>query len=70
MSPGERAVQRDDIVCALRDMATDLGVGVSQLDGNVSLQFVLEPDGLHTGDGLDDRRFTVGYVTNGTDVDL
>lgn len=49
---------------------THLGVGVSQLDGNVSLQFVLEPDGLHSGDGLYDSRFTMGYVTDSTDVDL
>ena len=25
----------------------DLGVGVAQLDGDVALQLVLEPDGLH-----------------------
>ncbi|KAH3685913.1 hypothetical protein WICPIJ_003102 [Wickerhamomyces pijperi] len=47
----------------------DLGVGVTQLDGNVTFQFVFETDGLDTGYGLDDGGLTVGDVTNGTDVD-
>jgi hypothetical protein len=47
-----------------------LGVCVSQLDGNVPLQLVLEPDGLYSRDSLDDGRLSVGYVTDSTDVDL
>jgi len=47
-----------------------LGICVSQLDSNIPLQLVLEPDGLDTRDSLDDGRLSVGYVTNGTDVDL
>lgn len=32
----------------------DLGVGITQLDGNVALELVLESDSLHAGNGLDD----------------
>jgi hypothetical protein len=56
--------------CLQARLWTCLCVGVSQLDGNVSLQFVLEPDSLDTGDGLDDGGLSVGYVTDSTDVDL
>jgi len=44
----------------------DFGVGVTQLDGNVSFQFVLETNGLDTRNGLDDGGLTVSYVSNGT----
>lgn len=47
----------------------DLCVGVTQLDGDVSLQLVLETDSLYTRDGLYDGRFSVSDVSNGTDVD-
>ena len=47
----------------------DLGVGITQLDGDVALQLVLEPHSLHLGNRLDDRRLPVGDMTNGTDVD-
>lgn len=47
----------------------DLCVGVTELDGNISLQFVLETDGLDTGDGLDDGTLSMSDMTNGTDVD-
>lgn len=55
---------------ALRIVAlVDLGVGITQLDGDISLQLVLETDGLDLGDGLDDGRLPVSDVANGTDVD-
>lgn len=47
----------------------DLCVCVTELDGNVSLQLVLETDSLDTRDGLDDSGLSVSDVTNGTDVD-
>lgn len=47
----------------------DLGVGITQLDGNVSLQLVLETDSLHLRDSLDDCRLSVSDVSDGTDVD-
>ena len=46
--------------------ATHLCVGVTQLDGNVTFELVLESNGLDTRDGSDSRRFTVGDVSNGT----
>lgn len=45
---------------------THLGVGVSQLDGNISLELILEPHRLHPRDGLDCLRLSVGDVTNRT----
>lgn len=45
------------------------GIGIPQLDGDIPLELVLEPDRLHTRDGLDDRRLAVCYVADGTDVD-
>ena len=47
----------------------DFGVGVSQFDGNITFQFVLETDGLHTTDGFHEGGFSVSDVTNGSDVD-
>ena len=47
----------------------DLGVGVSQLDGNVALQFVLETDRLHAADGLDDGGLSVGHMADRSHVD-
>jgi hypothetical protein len=35
---------------------THLRVGITELDGDVSFQFVLESDGLDTRDGFDDLR--------------
>ena len=35
----------------------DLRVGVTKLDGNVTLEFVLETNGLHLRDGLDHSGF-------------
>lgn len=47
----------------------DLGVGVSQLDGDVSDQLVLESNGLDAGDGLDDGGLSVSDVADGANVD-
>jgi hypothetical protein len=49
---------------------THLGVGVTKLDGNVTLELVLETNGLDARDGADGGRLSVGDVTNCTDVDL
>jgi hypothetical protein len=37
----------------------DLGVGVTELDGDVTLEFVLETDGVNSRDGLNSLRFSV-----------
>lgn len=42
---------------------------LTQLDGDVTLQLVLEPDGLHPGDGLYDGGLSVGYMANRANVD-
>ena len=47
----------------------NLGIGISQLDGDVSFQFVFKTYGLDSRDGFDYGGFPVGYVANGTDVD-
>lgn len=47
----------------------DLCVGVTQLDGNVSLQLVLETDSLNAGNGLYNGGLSVSDVTDGTNVD-
>lgn len=47
----------------------DLRVGVSKLDGNVSLQLVLETDSLDSRNGLYDGGLSVSDVTDGSDVD-
>ena len=47
----------------------NFGIGVPEFDGDVALQFRLEADRLHTGQGLYDGGFPVGDVTNGPDID-
>ena len=42
----------------------DFGVRISELNGNVALEFVLESDGLHPRNGLDDCGFTVRDVSD------
>lgn len=42
---------------------------LTQLDGNVALQFVLEANGLHPGDGLHDGGLSVGYMADRANVD-
>lgn len=55
---------------ALRAVAlVDLGVGITQLDGDIALQLVLETDGLHLRDSLDNGGLSVSDVTDSTDVD-
>ena len=44
----------------------NFGIGVSQLDGDVPFQFVLETNRMDPGQGLDHRRLAMGHVTNGT----
>jgi len=46
----------------------NLGVGISQLDGNITFQLILKTDGLHTTNSLDNSRFSVSDVPNGADV--
>lgn len=47
----------------------DLGIGITQLDGNVPNQLVLETDSLNAGYGFDDGRFSVSDMTDGANVD-
>ena len=55
---------------ALRVVATvHLCVGVTQLDGDVPLQFILEANSVNSGQGFDDGRFAVSHVADGSDVD-
>jgi hypothetical protein len=42
---------------------------LTQFDCDIPFQFVLETNRLNAGDGLDDRGFTVGYVSDGANVD-
>lgn len=47
----------------------DLGIRISQLDGDIPLQLVLEPHSLHARDGLDHGTLSMCHVTNGADID-
>lgn len=47
----------------------DLCVGITELDGDVSLELVLETDRLDTRDGLYYRTLSVGDVANCADID-
>lgn len=47
----------------------DLGIGITQFNGNISDQLVLEPDRLNARDSLDNGRLSVGDMTDGADVD-
>lgn len=47
----------------------NLGVGITQLDGDISDQLVLETDSLYTRDSLDHGRLSVSDMTNRSDVD-
>jgi len=46
-----------------------LCVRITELDGDVALEFVLETDRLDTTDGLDDSTLSVSDVSNCADVD-
>lgn len=50
---------------ALVVTAEDFGIGVTQLDGNIALEFVLKAHSLHAGHGLDHRRLSVSHMTDG-----
>ena len=67
--PGGGPVGGPGVVLRERIALVDLGVGVAELDGDVPLELVLEPDGLHARDGLHHRRLAVGDVADGADVD-
>lgn len=43
-----------------------LGVGVTQFDGNVTFELILESNGLNSRDGSDSGRFTVGDMSDGS----
>ena len=47
----------------------NFGIGISKFNSNVTFQFILETDRLYARDGLDDGGFTVGDVTDCSDVD-
>lgn len=46
--------------------ATNLGVCITKLDGNVTFHFVPEPHCLHPRDGADNGGLPVCYMANGT----
>jgi hypothetical protein len=46
----------------------DFGIGVSQLDSDISNFLISETDSLHPGNSFHDSRFTVGNMTDSTDV--
>ena len=54
----------------IRFDTTDLGIGVTKFDGDISFQLILESNGSNSRDGSDSRRFTVSDMTNRADVDL
>lgn len=57
------------VVCTEGAREQNLCVGVTELDGDVSLELVLEPDGQDARDGFDDGGLSVCDMTDGTDVD-
>lgn len=52
-----------------RDTLVNLGIGISELDGNVTLKLVLEADSLDARERLDNSGLSVSHVADGTDVD-
>ena len=58
----ERPLPRARLVCAL----VDLRVRITQLDRDVPLEFVFEPNGLDTGNRLDHRGLAVRDVADRT----
>lgn len=47
----------------------DLRVCVTEFDGDISLELVLEADRLHTRDGLDNGTLSMSDVANSSNVD-
>lgn len=45
-----------------------IAFSLTQFDGNVPFQFVLETNSMHSRNGLNDRRFSMGYMTDGANV--
>ena len=43
-----------------------LCIGITELDGDIANQLVLESDSLHARNCLNDGGFSVGDMTNGT----
>lgn len=46
--------------------STHFGISVAELDSDVADELVLEPDGMHAGDGFDDSGLAMGDMPNGT----
>lgn len=46
------------------ELRTHLSVGISQFDCDVPLQFIFEPDSVHTRDGLHYSGLPVGHMAN------
>ena len=46
--------------------SVNLRIGITELDGDIAHQLVLESDSLHARNCLDDGGFSVGDMTNGT----
>jgi hypothetical protein len=51
-------------------VAAHLGIRVTELDGNVSLELVLEPDRVNSRDGLDRLRLCVSGFPGGKEISL
>ena len=47
----------------------DFGIGISKLDRDVALKFILEPDRVDTGECFDHCGLAVRHVSNGANVD-
>ena len=47
----------------------DFGIGISKLDRDVTLKFILEPDRVDTGECFDHCGLAVRHVSNGANVD-
>lgn len=50
----------------ISDNEADLGIRIPELDGDISFELILEPNGLHAGDGSDGRGLPVGDVADGS----
>lgn len=44
-------------------------ISLTQLDGDVSFEFILESNRMHTRDGLDHCRLAVRYMSNCANID-
>lgn len=56
---------RNEIPWASRiSCPVDLGISISQFDGDISLQLILEAHSLDSRDGLDQCRLSVSHMAN------